>query len=984
MAITDPSQEMPSQRGAETGSASSAAGSEPVEICDGCHRPLIRRGPQGECFRCLMDFAFSPDDGESPPNTPGGVEHSGRSAVRYGHFEIAIGPDGHPVELGAGAMATTYRALDSVLHSAVALKVINQKVAEHPGARARFLREARAAAQLHHPNVAGVTHYGEQDGECYYVMELIEGETLEARVRREGPLPPALVLEIGGQVARALAAAEACGVMHRDLKPSNIMLTSHQGETAGSASTIVKVIDWGLAKAVATGSALGADHTHGAFVGTPAFASPEQFSRAEDRRIDTRSDIYSLGVTLWYLLCGRPLFVGNTLEEIHVRQTRQPLPLAQLTTARVPERMVALLKAMLAVDPANRPQSARELIEALRRCQTQHPFARVPRHAGRRRAAAACALLLLFGGGAAGVWRYSTRVPSLPTDRSIALLPFENLSPDQADAFFTVGVQDEITADLAHIAALKVIGSDSTRSYSLGGRNHARIGRELGVRHLLEGSVRREGGQVRILVRLIDVRNLARPWTNQYDRRLTDVFAVQGEITRAVADQLNIALSEGQKVAINEPPTSDLAAYDLYLRARAVPRVTTQTKGKDIFRNGELAIRLLDEAIARDPKFSLAYCELARRHDDMYFYRGIGPPEELLVDHRSLAEIALARATSLRPDSGALHLSLAIHAVQINHDPERANIEVQLARRSLPNNAQVETIAGRVARRQGRWDEALRCLERAVSLEPRDTELRSILANTHHYLRRYDDCDRTMAGIIALTPAGEMGRLPLDRAMIQAERTGDLASSLEAFAALIDSGQINDEDRREFEMGFALWTRDNTRLLHLLAEENWVKMSDSGVDYPKAWFEALAARIRGDQGTAMKAFAEARAEIEKTILSQPYYGKPLSVMAIIDAGLGRKDQAVEEAKRACELTSFASSNLEAPVVRCNLAVVYAWTGQNDLAFVELNQLVDRPAGSNALFQPTYGDLRLNPLWDPLRGDPRFAAVTARLAPLAAR
>ena len=344
------------------------------------------------------------------------------------------------------------------------------------------------------------------------------------------------------------------------------------------------------------------------------------------------------------------------------------------------------------------------------------------------------------------------------------------------------------------------------------------------------------------------------PWTNQYDRRLSDVFAVQGEITRAVADRLDVALSESQKAAIDEPPTNDLAAYDLYLHAREVPRPLTRSTGKEIFANDERAIHWLDEAVSRDPKFVLAYCELARRHDEMFFNRNIGPPEDLLVDHRSFAELALIKATRLRPDSGALHLSLAIHALQINHDPEQADIEVQLARRSLPNNAQVETIAGRVARRQDRWDDALRCLERAVSLEPRDTELRSILANTFRYLRRYDDYERTIDGVIALTPSGAAGMLSLERALVHAERTADLAPAKEAWAALSAANQIDSEAGESCKIYLPLWTRDNLGLARALSDENWADMKDAGVAYPKEWYRALAARMRGDEKTAREAF----------------------------------------------------------------------------------------------------------------------------------
>jgi len=299
--------------------------------------------------------------------------------IRYGHFEVAIGADGLPVELGSGAMATTYRATDMVLHSAVALKVINQNVADHPFARARFLREARAAAKLHHPNVANVFHYGEQDGQCYYVMELIEGQTLAERINSKGALTPTQALEAAVQVARALAAAEACGLVHRDLKPANVMLAAPQtndgdgsiGPNGREGEALnVKVIDWGLAKAITSEDRLDANETGDGFVGTPAFASPEQFACAAERRIDTRSDIYSLGVTLWFVLCGRTPFVGDTLETIHLRQ--QNLPVEQLVAANVPNCLIAVLKVMLAFDPSARPQSARELLDLLRGCQDHY------------------------------------------------------------------------------------------------------------------------------------------------------------------------------------------------------------------------------------------------------------------------------------------------------------------------------------------------------------------------------------------------------------------------------------------------------------------------------------------------------------------------------------------------------------------------------------------------------------------------------------
>src|SRR4030095_5553821 len=324
-------------------------------VCARCGKSITHPGPDGECVRCLVSFGFLAE-GDEPLR--GESERAKLGPLRYAHFEAEVNSDGFPVILGSGAMAVTYRARDTILNSTVALKVISRKLAEDPIARARFLREARAAAQIHHPNVARVIHYGEQDGECFYAMELVHGETLEERVHRDGPLPLSLALEVVEQTARGLAAGEAGGVIHRDLKPSNLM-----SESDPSGQMLVKIIDYGVAKVMVSDPTL---QTQAAFIGTPAFASPEQFNEPGQQQVDSRSDIYSLGVVFWYLLTGRTPFPGQSLQDVRTKQGSE-LPIGQLKAAHVPAQVVGLLRAMLAVDPAKRPQNARELVTLVHR-----------------------------------------------------------------------------------------------------------------------------------------------------------------------------------------------------------------------------------------------------------------------------------------------------------------------------------------------------------------------------------------------------------------------------------------------------------------------------------------------------------------------------------------------------------------------------------------------------------------------------------------
>jgi serine/threonine-protein kinase len=945
-----------------------------VGVCATCGRRLTQVAEKGECLRCLADLGFL-----SGSQEPGRFETPRRltpGPLKYDHFEVEVGVDGFPIELGSGAMAITYRARDTILNSLVALKVINRTFAKLPGVRSRFLREARAAAQIRHPNIARVSHYGEQDGECFYVMELVEGETLEARIRRDGPMPLAPALEVIEQTARALAAAEACGVVHRDIKPSNIMLESDPGGCAA----IVKVIDYGIAKILNSEAERGADQTQAGFIGTPAFASPEQFAPSERMKIDMRSDIYSLGATFWYLLSGRVPFVGRTLRDVAAKQAEE-LPLEQLKMTHVPAPVIALVQSMLAVDPAKRPQTARELLSVIHRCYTK--FSNEARARRKRSFLVAVGAILVLAAVAIGSWLYERAQSSAAIERSIAVLPFENLSTAGEDSYFTVGMQDEITGDLAKLAGMKVIGSQSTRSYLPGQeRNLQAIGRDLGVRHLLEGTVSRDNNEMRIALHLIDLRDGAIQWAATYQRPLQEVFALQSEITQAVAARLKAGLSPNESVALNEPPTTDLRAYDLYLRAQAMERLVKDTAEEASVM--EQKIFLLKDAVGRDPKFVLAYCALATAYDKLYQTKDIMPVEKRNVDYRALAEAALEKARRVAPDFGPVHLALADHFVLALNDLEQGRLEIDLARQTMPNSAALETTAGSIARRQNRWDDAVRAIERAAALEPRAAENLFDLANMYRLTRRYDRFDGMMTRLLGILPPDRSATYRVFRTFGPLEGEGDLGPLRAVIATVTPEDDARGAIRDLHNLILALWSHDADSVARISARAAETTFVFNGVKYPKSWYEGLAARIRGDKKGAQAAFAAARPEVEKAVLADASDGRALSLLAMIDAGLGQQEQAVQEAEHACDLITFESSAVSAPIVRCNLAVVYAWNGQLDFAISQLDQLVNRPAGSNLPAQPTYGDLRWNPLWDPLRNNPRFTAIMERLAPTASK
>src|SRR5216117_3615291 len=730
--------------------------------CATCGRQLTQCGPNGECLRCLVSLGFLADGEQA--ERPAGRGRLTPGPLRYAHFEVKVGADGFPVELGAGAMAITYCARDTVLNSTVALKVIDRKVAENSGARSRFLREARAAANIHHPNVARVTFYGEQDGECFYAMELVEGETLEARVRRDGPMPLALALEVIEQAARALAVAEVCGVVHRDIKPSNLMLESDASE-----ALVVKVIDYGVAKVMGLQAEPAAEQTQAGFIGTPAFASPEQFAGAGQSPIDTRSDIYSLGVTLWYLLSGRTPFVGRTMEEIRARQTSE-LPFEQLRSLHLPGQVITLLKSMLAPDPKDRPQTARELLSAVHRCYERFkPEARSRRRTG---VLAGAALTLAIAAVALGTWMYQRTRAFTPMERSIAVLPFENLSSDKENAYFAEGIQDEILTRLSKIADLKVISRTSTQHYKSTPENLPEIAKQLGVAHILEGSVQKSADAVRVNVQLIKAATDSHLWSDTFDRKLNDIFSVESEVAKTIADQLRAKLTGQEEQIIAAKPTDNPQAYDAYLRGLAYTLKTGNTPANAL--GGQKYLR---EAVRLDPKFALSWALLSHVDALGYITGSLQPTVALREEARQAADTAL----TLQPNLGEAVVAKGYYHYACLKDYDTAVRYFEQALQLLPNNSRIPQSLAYVTRRRGQWDRSESYFNEAERLDPRNVNLLTQHAISYIDLRRFPEALRKLDQVLDITP-DDVDTLAIKAAIAQAE--GDLPRAAALLAPL--------------------------------------------------------------------------------------------------------------------------------------------------------------------------------------------------------
>jgi TolB-like protein/Flp pilus assembly protein TadD len=608
--------------------------------------------------------------------------------------------------------------------------------------------------------------------------------------------------------------------------------------------------------------------------------------------------------------------------------------------------------------------------------QLPKKFQALKKHSARLRWAtttAALAALALIVAGIAMFSSYRARSTLAAPEKSIAVLPFENRSEDKANAYFADGIQDEILTNLARIADLKVISRTSVMQYKSGiARNLREIGLQLGVAHLLEGSVQRAANRVRVNAQLIDTRTDTHLWAQTYDRDLADVFAIQSEIAKAIADQLQARISPNEKAAIEKPPTTDLAAFDLYSRAKAL--VFSATNSQQDVRQ---AIELLNQAVTRDPSFFEAYSQLVYLHAFAY---GTG------IDHTAgrlaLADAALQAAVRLRPNAGETHLTRANYLYHGPRDYAGALAELETARRSLPNDPRIFELTGYILRRRGQPEEGLRNLEKALELDPRNYEIMTQISGSYENLRRYPEdaaiLDRSLI-IIPNDPAPKVGRTMIEFYWKADTRPGH--QMIESILAE-NPGVISDNFFANCWFVLALAERDPIaaeRALVALGDNfpDNVSWSDGFINLSRSFGEGLLARMIKNEAKARTAFSKARAEQEKIVQAQPDHAAALCVLGLIDAALGRKEAALEEGRRAIELLPVEKDSMNGSLMIQYFAVIAAWTGEKDLALQQLEIGLRAPSASAVV---SYGALKLLPFWDPLRGDPRFEKIVASLAP----
>ena len=928
-----------------------------------CGARFFADAPQEFCSACLLESGLFGGDDEEAINSESLGDSNSRSmpqnyrTARTGHALADFGDYELLEEMGRGGQGIVYRARQKSLNRNVALKIVGLGQWATQRHLKRFHLEAEAAASLDHPCIVPIYEIGERDGSCYFSMKLIEGEPLD-KVSESERMSPRQATEVIARLARTLHYAHERGVLHRDIKPGNILI-DRKGDP--------HLTDFGLARLVETESTV--TRTTEA-LGTPSYMAPEQ-AKGNNTRVTSATDVYGLGAVLYHLLTGHPPFAGGTTYEtirlVLESEPRHP----RLWNAKTDRDLATICLKCLEKDPQRRYSTALALAEDLERWLKHEPIqarhitmlARGRKWVRRNPAVAGLLASLVALATAIGVIIWKSELFRPPPATGIAVLPFDNLSPEKEDASLADGVQDDILTKLAKVAGLKVISRTSVMEYR-GKRNVRQIGEILRVSHVLEGSVRKTGARVHMNAQLIDTRSDTHVWAEQYDFELNDLFVVQSEIAKKVAGQLDAKISAAESLAIEQPITTDLAAFDLFARAKNLLLWVSSTTG------GEAkllqAVDLLNQAVARDPSFFQAYCELAYAHGFLYFFRDDHTPARL-----ALAEEAVKTAFRLRPDSGDAHLAAAENLYRGHLNYKAALAELEIAGQKLPNNARVFEMKGYIQRRQGGWEESTRNLERALDLDPRNFFALRQIAISYGHMRRYAEAASALDRAITVE-SNVINQLA--RAFVELDWKADTGKLHQLIDSIRSKNPSTLPSIADTWLLCALMERDTATAENALNALGETALSDDVMQFSRPFVEGLIARMTNDEQKAHSAFIAARAEQQKIVDAQPDYGPALCVLGLIDAALGRKDEALQEGRRAVELVPIEEDAITGQAMNQYFTMIAAWTGEKELACEQLIAAMRRP---NSL---SYGQLKLLPFWDPLRGDPCFEKIVASIAP----
>jgi serine/threonine protein kinase/Flp pilus assembly protein TadD len=915
-------------------------------VCAECGATVFADAPEGICSVCLFRTGLASLDNKDHEAFEPTVA---RMLKDFGDYELLD-------EIGRGGQGVVYRARQKSLNRIVALKVIGLSHWATEAHVKRFRLEAEAAARLNHPCIVPIYEVGERDGACYFSMGLVEGGQLDAVAKRE-PIPIRHATELTAKLARTVSYAHEHGILHRDIKPGNILLDA-EGEP--------HLTDFGLARLVETESTVTRTLE---VLGTPSYMAPEQ-AVGNNAGVTRATDIYGLGAVLYQLLTGHPPFAGGTTYEtvrlVLDTQPRQP----RFLNPKVDRDLATICLKCLDKDPQRRYSSALALAEDLE-CWLKHEPIRARRTGiltrGRKwvrrnpssalLAASLVALAAAIGALVLALpfYWHQNLLTSPPPDKSIAVLPLQNLSDEKDNAFFAGGVHDELLSNLAKIKDLKVISRTSVMQYKSGVRRNLReIAQQLGVSNVVEGSVRRSADHVRVSVQLIDARNDRHLWGQNYDRRLADSVSLQGEVATEIAAAVGATLSPQEKALVKTKSTNNPAAYNAYLRARAIPVDWGFQQGGDL----EAAIRSYQEAVKLDPNFVLAWAYLSIAQSQSH-WKGFDPSPA----RRAAAKDSLDRALALDPNLPEVHLALGYYEKY----GTGALAEFRQAEKGLPNSAEVIEAIARAQKVLGNWDESIAELHRAIELDPRNITASNNLALTYGDLRRFPEALATLDRVLAWEPADRRALLTKAEVLLV---MGDLGAA-EPLLATPDTPL----GWRAF---YAWLRRDYAAAIEIFSKAlaTGGDRIDPGLIIGLGESQQLAGDISAARATYQKAVQESQRQLEKITPGSVGEAETHAGLGKAYAGLGDAASAIAEGQKAMALYPTSKHPWGGLSLEADMAGIYARLGDADHAIPILKRLLQLPCG----YSITRALLRLDPLWDKIRNDPRFQELATENAP----